>query len=244
MYSKNDRKVQFLLAILDCQVGQVKVDFQKLADKLGYKNVRSAADSYYRFRRGLDLGASSSSPGSSNSSARGRPIRRGPRLHRRKIICSDDDGEGGDEGEDEDSGSGDGDATRRGIKQECTEGDGGRVIKLEGDTEEAIFIKSESEGEDGDGGVTGRGHRWRSAREGRFSGFQGTGYCCVGTGTGSGFEGARFEGARFEGYGVFGGLQRPLAMVERAPPEKAVEKEGVVVIKDEPVDDEKWVWNW
>ncbi|KAG0132172.1 hypothetical protein HOY82DRAFT_643880 [Tuber indicum] len=231
MYSKSDRKVQFLLAILDCQVGQVKVDFQKLADKLGYKNVRSAADSYYRFRRGLDLGASS--PRNGNSSARGS-IRRKPRLHKRKVIYSDDDdGEDGDEDEDEDSGGGS-DSAGREIKQERIEGDGSRVIKLEGDTEEAIFIKSESDGED-DGGVAGR--RRKSGEEGGgFSGFRGAGYCCASTSTRSGFEGTRFDG-----FGVLGGLPPPLVVVERALPEKAVEK-GVVVIKDEPVDDERWVW--
>ncbi|KAG0636950.1 hypothetical protein HOY80DRAFT_1053070 [Tuber brumale] len=239
MYSKNDRKVQFLLAILDCQVGQVKVDFQKLADKLGYKNVRSAADSYYRFRRGLDLGASS--PSSGNASGRGwGSIRRKPRLYKRKVIYSDDDGGGGeDEGEDEDEDSGGGsDAAGCEIKQERIEGDG-RVIKLEGDTEEAIFIKSESDGEDDGGGVTGRNNRRRkSGEEGGFSEFRGAGYCCAGTSTRSGFEGTRFDG-----FGALGGLPPPLVVVERALPEKAVEK-GVVVIKDEPVDDERWVWKW
>jgi len=218
------------------------VDFQKLADKLGYKNVRSAADSYYRFRRGLDLGASSSSSSSSNPSARSS-IRKKPRLRKRKVIYSDDDGEEGEEegGEDEDSGSG-GDAAGCEIKQECTEGDGVR-IKLEGDNEEAIFVKSESEGEDDDGrSVIGKNNRRRSREEGGwFGGFQGTGYRRASTGTGSGFEGARFDG-----YGVLSGLPPPpLVVVERgALPEKVIEKEGVVVIKDEPVDEEKWVWKW
>jgi len=215
------------------------VDFQKLADKLGYKNVRSAADSYYRFRRGLDLGASSPSSSSTNPSARSS-IRRKPRLRKRKVVYSDEEDEE-EGGEDEDN-SGDGDdAAGCEIKQEGTdEGDGVR-IKLEGDNEEAMFVKSESEGEDDDSSVTtGRsGRRGRSREEGGFSGFQGIGYRRAGTGTGgSGFEG----GGRFDGYGILGGLPPPLAVVERALPEKAVEKE-VVVIKDEPVD-EKWVWKW
>lgn len=219
------------------------MDFQKLADKLGYKNVRSAADSYYRFRRGLDLGVSSSSSSSSNPSTRSS-IRKKPRLRKRKVIYSDDDGGEEEEeeegGENEDSGSG-GDAAGCEIKQECTEGDGVR-IKLEGDNEEAIFVKSESEGEDDDGSVIGRNNRRKSREEGGwFSGFQGTGgYRHASTGTGGGFEGARFDG-----YGVLGGLQPPLVVVEkRALPEKVAEKEGVVVIKDEPVDEEKWVWKW
>ena len=220
------------------------MDFQKLADKLGYKNVRSAADSYYRFRRGLDLGVSSSSSSSSNPSTRSS-IRKKPRLRKRKVIYSDDDGGEEEEeeeegGEDEDSGSG-GDAAGCEIKQECTEGDGVR-IKLEGDNEEAIFVKSESEGEDDDGhSAIGRNNRRRSREEGGcFSGFRGTeGYRHASTGTGSGFEGVRFDG-----YGVLGGLPPPLVVVERALPEKVVEKEGVVVIKDEPVAEEKWVWKW
>ena len=213
------------------------MDFQKLADKLGYKNVRSAADSYYRFRRGLDLGVSSPSSNSTNPSARSS-IRRKPRLRKRKVVYSDEEDEE-EGGEDEGSGDGD-DAAGCEIKQECTEGDGVR-IKLEGDNEEAMFIKSESEGEDDDSSVTGRsGRRGRSREEGGFSGFQGIGCRRAGTGTG----GSGFEGERFGGYGILGGLPPPLVVVERALPEKAVEKEGVVVIKDEPVDEEKWVWKW
>ncbi|RPA99563.1 hypothetical protein L873DRAFT_891046 [Choiromyces venosus 120613-1] len=236
MYFKNDRKVQFLLAILDCQVGQVRVDFQKLADRLGYKNVRSAADSYYRFRRGLDPNASSSSSSSSNSSARGR-VRRKPRPYRRKVIYSEDD-EGEEEESEEEDSSGGGDAAGCVIKQECTEGDS-RGVKLEGeDTEEAILVKSESEEEGDDGNcVTGRNTRRRSGDEGGFSGFQGTGYCNINTRAGTGFEGARFD--RY-----YGGLGRfPLVVEDRALPEKVVEKE-VVMIKHEPAVGEEWAWKW
>ena len=199
--------------------------------------MRSAADSYYRFRRGLDLGASSSSSRSTNHSARS-PIRRKLRLRKRKVVYSDDDGEEDEEEGGEEQGSGDGgDAAGCEIKQECTE-DGVRIKLEEGDNEEAIFVKSESEGGDDDSSIIGR-NRGRSREEGGFKGFRGTGYRRAGTSTG----GSGFEGARFDGYGVLSGLPPPLVVVERALPEKEVEK-AVVVIKDEPVDGEKWVWKW
>ncbi|RPB15692.1 hypothetical protein P167DRAFT_410977 [Morchella conica CCBAS932] len=49
--AKQERKFEFFQAILECQVGQPRIDFEKLAHRLGYKNERCAADSYYRFCR-------------------------------------------------------------------------------------------------------------------------------------------------------------------------------------------------
>ncbi|KAL0635571.1 hypothetical protein Q9L58_005502 [Maublancomyces gigas] len=45
------RKWDFLHAIVECQIGPVKIDYVKLAHVLGYKNERCAQDSYHRFRR-------------------------------------------------------------------------------------------------------------------------------------------------------------------------------------------------
>lgn len=75
------------------------MDFQKLADRLGYKNVRSASDSYYRFKRGID--PSSSSHSSSGVGKRQGRIgnKRSSKDKGRKVVDDEEGEEGGDSGD-------------------------------------------------------------------------------------------------------------------------------------------------